>query len=74
MVETLQAVRRRGRPAGRRVTRSPGPSAPARPLWDAPAHPIARFAAVYAVFVLTFAALRPAFLAREPDAFPVLGN
>jgi len=38
------------------------------------AHSSWRFPAVYAAFVLAFAALRPAFLAREPNPFPVLGN
>ncbi len=41
---------------------------------DRPGHAFWRFAAVYGVFVLAFAALRPAFLSREPNAFPVLGT
>lgn len=38
------------------------------------AHSLRRFAVVYGVFVLAYAALRPAFMAREPNPFPVLGN
>jgi hypothetical protein len=33
-----------------------------------------RLAAIFAAFVPAFAALRPAFLSREPVAFPVLGT
>jgi len=33
-----------------------------------------RLGAVYAAFVLLYAALHPLFMAHEPNAFPVLGN